>query len=120
MTVREAVDKAGMLYPNVFPFAEKASWLRELDRQIYAEFLSRYEDSAVYSPSEEYTADTCLYIGEPFTDIYISYIAMKLDIYNSDIERYRNSCTLFNNSYRNFTDYYNRNHTIAPVSVKIE
>lgn len=122
MTVREAVDKADLLYPNIFSFAEKADWLKELDMKVYAELFSRYPDNEDMRRDNirQYTPDTRLLIEGPYENMYILFIVMKTDILNSDTARYENSSMLFNNEYLAFTNYYNRTHMVKSTEITLQ
>ncbi len=122
MTVREAVDKADLLYPNVFSFSEKADWLRELDMKVTAELFSRFADSGDIKCCEKdrYTPDTKLLIEGPYENLYILFIVMKTDILNSDTVRYENSSALFNNEYLAFSNHYNRTHRVKSTEITLQ
>lgn len=122
MTVREAIDKADLLYPNVFSFSEKAEWLRELDMKLSAELFSRYPDhkDSEKETSGQYTPDTRLLIEGPYENLYILFIVMKTDIVNSDTVRYQNSSALFNNEYLAFSNHYNRTHMIKSAGITLQ
>lgn len=121
LSVRRAVERADMLYPNVLPFTVKADWLRELDMRLIRECLSRYEDGIREEVGDYSEApDTPLVAGEAFSGLYTAYIAMALDIVNTDIERYENSSALFNSQLLEYMKYINRTHKALGVRINIE
>lgn len=122
MTVREAIDKADLLYPNVFSFSEKADWLKELDMKVSAELFSRFPDFSDIKDCEQerYAPDTRLLIEGPYENLYILFIVMKIDIVNSDTVRYGNSSALFNNEYLAFSNHYIRTHRMKSAEITLK
>ncbi|MBR3767929.1 MAG: hypothetical protein IKL10_06795 [Clostridia bacterium] len=121
MTVKEAIEKTDILYPNVFSFSQKALWLQELDGKVFAEFLSNYKDSIEnFSGGYTLSPEKELLIPDLFSEIYQRYLIMQFDIRDSDITRYTNSASLFNTAYLSFMNYYNRTHTVKENSINID
>ncbi len=119
MTVREAVERADALFPNVLPFARKAEWLRELDMKVFTEFISFYEGQEKNMPEDFYSPDTKLLISEPFSEVYIRYICLQTDIANGDSAGYKNSAALFNSSYLAFMNHFNRTHLVKTQKITV-
>ena len=113
MTIAHAIARFDILYPNVFPFAEKLRWLSVLDGQIFQDILAACPENAGRT-FEGYTVGTDkkteLLASFPYDDIYIKYLAAQSDKINSDVARYVNSAAVFNAAYSEFAAYYNRTH----------
>lgn len=119
MTVKEAVERADALYPNVLPFTLKMQWLKELDEKVFTEFISSYEGYEKRAPEKEYTPLTVLLIDEPFSSIYVRYICLQADIMNGDTAGYKNSAALFNSAYLSFMNHFNRTNFIKKRNIRI-
>lgn len=113
MTIAHAIARFDVLYPNVFPYAEKLRWLSVLDGQIFHDIISAYPENAGRTfEGYEITTDkkTELLVPFPHDDIYIKYLAAQSDKVHSDVARYVNSAAVFNAAYSEFAAWYNRTH----------
>lgn len=61
-----------------------------------------------YDP--ELDMDTVLLVPEPYSNLYVKYLAAQVDYFNGELARYDNSMTLFNAALSAFADWYNRNN----------
>jgi len=59
-----------------------------------------------YDPEKD--MDTVLLVPEPYSSLYVKYIAAQVDYYNGEIGRYNNSMVMFNMALASFADFYNR------------
>jgi len=59
-----------------------------------------------YDPAKD--MDAVLLVPEPYSGLYVKYIAAQVDYYNGEIGRYNNSMVMFNMALAQFIDYYNR------------
>lgn len=114
MTIKEAIDKADTLKPNHYSRADKVGWLSTVEGLIAREIVARHQggDSAeAFTGYDDSTPDdTELLAGEPFAELYVYWLFAQIDFMNSEINRYNNSMTMFNASYQNFANFYNRNN----------
>ena len=113
MTIAHAIARFDVLYPNVFPYAEKLRWLSVLDGQIFQDIISVYPENAGQAfDGYGITTDKSTELLAPFPhdDIYIKYLAAQSDKINSDVARYVNSAAVFNAAYSEFAAFYNRTH----------
>lgn len=115
MTISEAIDLLDVLKANKYTDEQKRGWLTELDGQVYKEIISTHapdentpESFAGYDA--ETPGDTVLLVPSPYNDVYMHYLAMKVDLYNTEIINYNNDQQLFNAAYDSYAQYYNRTH----------
>lgn len=110
MTVKDAIDRFDVLYPNAMGLPEKLALLSGLDGRVDREILSLYgaddPDFAGYGPADY--PDAALRIGFPFEDLYIKYLSAENDLINGDALRYANSAAVFNAAYAEYAAYMNR------------
>lgn len=113
MTIDEAVTGFDLLYPNGLSYEQKLEWLSRLDKRIFDDVYSKYED-CIPESFDGYTrfspACTVLLVRFPHDDIYVKLLAMQYDLLNGDISRYNNSARIFNAAYAELCAAYNRTH----------
>lgn len=110
MTVQNAVQKADRLRPNAFSAEEKYAWLSEIDGRIKEEIYDLHEGfddigSCLYSDQNK-TAD--LYAPEPYSEMYVHWLFMKMDYINGEIDRFNNDAMMHNSTYLAFANHINR------------
>ncbi len=110
MTVREAIDRFDLLYPNAMPYTAKLKLLSDLDGRLYTEVLSNYENApaAFTGYTESTPSDTALLIRFPYDDIYIKALCAENDAVNGDIARYNNAAAAFNAAWEQYVNHVNR------------
>lgn len=60
---------------------------------------------------DEFVMDSELSIPDPYTDIYMFYIDMKIAYYNNDARLYNIASQEYNNAYLAYQQLFNRTHT---------
>jgi len=112
MTLKEAIERFDLLYPNALDITEKRRIISELDGRISLEIFSNYEgqETPFGGYSESTPGDTALLAAFPFEDIYIKALCTENDAVSGDISRYNNSAELFNTAWEQYAAYYNRTH----------
>jgi hypothetical protein len=113
MTLKEAIVKFDTEKSNTIPDELKIGWLSSLDSSVFHELVLTHENpkNISFSPlSVDSSEDTVLLIPEPFCDIYFHYLAMKSDLYYSDINKYNVDLSLYSSRFLDFERYYNRNY----------
>lgn len=110
MTLGETIRRFDLLYPNAMELPLKVSLVSQLEGRLNAELLPLYgeNDSAFtgYDALEDETR--ALMIPFPFDDIYIKFLAAENDLVNGDMDRYRNSSSVFNAAWETLAAFYNR------------
>lgn len=113
MTIADALNLVDTQKYNNFCTAEKISWLSELESQIYRELVATHEDAPA-SPFVPFTMDTpldtVLFAPEPYDQVYLHQLEMKMDYYSGEIEKYLNSRALRSAFYDALRSWYNRSH----------
>lgn len=114
MTVNEVIATVdSRMIGNRYPIEEKVRWLSDLDSRIYAEVISRYEDSGAKGFSG-YSADGNLndemIATDGYAEMYVFYLQAMINKENCEYTRYNNGMLMFNTFYSLFTRQYNRKH----------
>jgi hypothetical protein len=113
MTLMAAMHRADALKPNSYSNEEKIKWLSILDGLIKTKIIDTHEggEDVVFNGYEDDSdLTTELLVPAPYDDIYIHWLTMQIDLTNGEYARYNNSAMVYNNSYHEFADYYNRTH----------
>ena len=116
MTVQDAILRADELRPNTFSEDMKFLWLSELDGRVKTEILDTHEGfENVEMPSYNLGNRTeSLFVTEPYSDMYIYWLFMKMDFMNGEFDRFNNDAMLYNTSWLAFANHGNRTHTTIP------
>lgn len=120
MTATGLIERTDALFPNVFPFPMKVRWLWRLDAELCRDIFARYGDAPVPRDSEMTAADRELLLGEEFSDLYISYLTMKMELHSGNITGYVNAAALYNSAYLSFMQHYNRTHVAKGAKISID
>lgn len=114
MTCKELIDIVDKLHVNKYDDELKFRWLSDIDGQIYNDILCTHEDNFMPEGFEGYDSwndgETELIAAEPYTDLYRWYLEAQMDLANQEMNKYNNSKSMFNVSYKAFADAYNRQH----------
>ena len=114
MLIRECIDIVDGLKPNQYGVEEKTRWLSFLDMMIINDVLKTHEDyDEKYDLFEGYTTENLgikLIVDEPYDQMYLEFLKMKIDEENGETARYNNTSTMFNSYLTMFKKWYNKNH----------
>lgn len=113
MTLANAIGRFNAEHRNNTPPVLKITWICELDHQIHKEIIQTHETNGIYPQTfdgyDENTSDeTVLLVPDPYSELYIRYLAMKNDLFLNDISSYNNDTALFGSAYSDFANYFNR------------
>ncbi len=112
MTVQEAIARADAMKPNACPDDVKYAWLTELDGRIKTEILDThvgFDETGMPDYSYANRMENLL-APEPYSDMYVYWLFMKIDFMNGEFDRFNNDAMLYNTSWLAFSNYMNRIH----------
>ena len=112
------IVKADLLRPNAISEGEKVAWCLELERQLEHEFYPRYVQSTPPPEGEEgeETAtkptgrETVLSGSGPYEEMYVYYVASKVDLASQEMETYTVDAALLRAAMDDFRKDYHRTH----------
>ena len=110
MTIIEAINQINHLRPNNYTQQEKIFWLSELDGVVKAEILDATEEGrgiAFSGYDDNSSLHTSLLIPPPYDEIYLFWLASRIDFWNSEYDLYNNSILMFNTAFKAYHDHYN-------------
>ena len=104
MTIREAIEAVDDLKHNTYTNRQKLLWLSALEGMIQKTVMG--EDTA---PLTEKGMDDTLSAQPPFDEMYIHYLAAKIDYHNEEFDRCNNAMAMFQSIF----DKFRRSHIRA-------
>lgn len=115
MTVRQAIDRLQALKPHQYTDETAAGWLSDLDGRLYANYCQGHEgmENRAHGPYTAEADSAELMVEEPYTDLYIRYMAAQVDYHNAEFARYNNSMVMYNMLLAEYANWINRTHMPA-------
>lgn len=118
MTIQEVLENIDRNKPNMFTVQQKVAWLSELDQMVFNEIFLTHEGMprgiAFKGYDQDTPMDTVLLIPDAYAEVYEHCLARHMDQKNGELDKYQNDTTLFNSTYKTFSDYWTRTH--VPIS----
>lgn len=112
MKVKDAIEKTNQLKANAYSEENMSEWLSELENYAIESIFNRAEGNS-FAPvkySYEDDGEKELMIPDPYSEIYIYYLAAKIDYWNKELDSYNNNMSMYNASYSSFAAKYRREH----------
>lgn len=118
----EIIDRYDEVNENEVDADIKLEWIQSLEMIIYDEIIKKHEDDPLLEMIKEgeiesveeyfdkFDENTELLVPMPYHDVYTNWLDKKIAERYKESNKYNASVNLFNASYYNFTDAYNRNH----------
>lgn len=98
MKIKTAIDTADRrLSGNSYTKAEKIEWLKTLE-EMWSEFMLSFGAHGIKVDFSDENAE--LTVKEPYEEIYVIWLIMKMHYYNGEIELYNNSAEVFNSLFQ--------------------
>ena len=114
MTLQEALDMADQLKPNMMLESIKIRFISEIEGKIHKEILMKHEhddeDETCPTYDSDTSRDTELLVPAPYDMVYVYWLLAQIDHMNMEMDKYNNDRALFENAYREFNDYWTREH----------
>ncbi len=123
MTIADVIATIAEMKPHAFPDSKIVKWLSDLDAQIYKEVICHYdeetEDPTPYEMEDNEgtpaVPDVTLIVPEPYSELYVLYVAAQMDFWYGDIVRHNNNMMAYNNAYDGFLRWYHNKHKSKPL-----
>ena len=112
MTIIEAINGIDSLKPNKYTQEQKLEWLYRIDGLLKEQVVDTHEGGEGVEVIDYTKAPfgTELLVPAPYDELYINYLAMKIDYANGDFKKYNNSAYMYNESLGEYRKWYNRTH----------
>lgn len=111
MTIGEAIRRADAAKPNAIQRGEKVRWLSDVDMAVFRQLVQtheRGEELAFIGYDDDTPAEQLLLAVAPYDRMYVYYLLAQIDLWNNEIDRYQNSAALYNQTFADYANYYNR------------
>lgn len=121
MTINEAITRVDTLKPNGFEQSDKIAWLSIVDGMIKNNIIDTHEggeDISFNGYNDDTPLDTELIVKAPYDELYIPWLASKMDFYNGEFARYNNNIVRFNDTLTEYSNHYNRTHMPKGKQIK--
>lgn len=130
MTVQEILAKVDEIKPNTFDENLKITWLSELEGRIFNDVILTHVHDLVddgegnmieptFAGFDETSENEELLAPDTYCDLYRNYVFAQMDFANGETDRYNNSMIMFNKSYNDFCNWYNRTHKPIQKPLKL-
>lgn len=113
MTIIEAINSIDNLKHNTYTQTDKVKWLSRLDSMVMRLVIETHEGGEYvdfYGYDDETDIETELLIPEPFDEAYLRWMEAQIDYTNGEYDKYNNSMEMFNATWKDYQNYYNRTH----------
>lgn len=108
MKISEILARVNSDRPNGIDENRKIEWIRNLEKEIYDRFLSKFEDTEEYQTVD--AVDDELLVDDTYAEMYMYYLFGKIDLVHCEYERYNNDAALYNQIYTNWCAWYREQH----------
>ena len=103
MRINEAIARADELRLNTISEEQKYTWVFELECTV-CEMMGRA------SPKKNFPEDITLSMPSEHEDVYVKYLAAKIDYYNGESALYANDQAIFQDAMADARAWYLRNY----------
>lgn len=121
MRIIDAITQIDDQKHNTYSEKDKVGWLSRLDSMAKKMVIDTHEggENVVFTGYDSNTdMNTELLIPAPFDEAYLRWLEAQIDYANGEYSKYNNSIEMFNTSWTEYQNYYNRTHMPKGVSMK--
>lgn len=121
MKINDIISEFDIDRPNGIDAARKISWIADLDQDIYINIMSNFvkETEDEYVRYTENDTDKEVLAPDMYKDMYVLYLESKIDYITNEYERYQNSALAFNSKWKEYVNWYYKNHEHKEIELKI-
>ena len=113
MTIIEAITQIDSLKHNTYSQEQKVQWLSRLDNMVKRLIIDTHEggeDVEFTGYGDTMDLHTELLVPSPFDEMYLRWLESQIDYTNGEYGKYNNAILMFNTSWKEYQNYYNRTH----------
>ena len=121
MTIAEAISKVDALKPNTYTPEDKIGWLSTLDSRVKTQIIDTHEGCCkppFYGYDSVLDQETELLVPAPYDEMYLRWLEAQIDYTNGEYGKYNNAIVMFNTSWKEYQNYYNRTHMPKGKNIK--
>lgn len=109
-TINDILTEVDELKPNVYDDLQKIKWLNTLEKKIIKDVINTHETEFEFEEHNSDDVNDELIVAEPYAEIYTYYLFAMIDFHNNEMDRYQGTMAMFNSSYQDFVNHFNRNN----------
>ena len=112
MTLATLIARIQSLRPSQYDEVQLVDWINEVEAQVADEVINRaWADNVEFHPYDiAVDAERKLILPDEHCDVYLHYLAAKIDYWNGETDRYNNSAAMYAASWKSMASAYRRNH----------
>lgn len=112
MKLATLIARINSLRPSQYDESQLVDWINEVEAQVADDVINRaWANNVEFKPYDiSVDGEKELLIPDENCDVYLHYLAAKIDFWNGELERYNNSASMYMSSWRSFAGSYRRNH----------
>lgn len=112
MTLAKLIAEIQTLRPSQYDEHQLTAWVNEIEAQTVDEVYNKAMfDQTEFTPYDiDLDAEKELLIPDEHAEVYLHYLASKIDYWNGEIDRYNNSAAMYGASWATFANKYRRHH----------
>lgn len=121
MTIIEAINQIDSLKHNTYSQEQKVQWLSRLDSMVKRLIIDTHEggeDVTFTGYGDATDLHTEMLIPAPFDEMYLRWLESQIDYTNGEYGKYNNAIVMFNTSWKEYQNYYNRTHMPKGKTIK--
>ena len=121
MTIIEAITQIDSLKHNTYSQENKVQWLSRLDSMVKRLIIDTHEggEDVEFTGYDGATdMHTEMLIPAPFDEMYLRWLEDQIDYTNGEYGKYNNAIVMFNTSWKEYQNYYNRTHMPKGKNIK--
>ena len=112
MKISEAISRIDSLKHNTYTEGDKIQWLSRLDTMVKKHIIDTHEgaDVAFTVYNDDTDPQVELLVPAPHDEVYLLWMEAQIHYYNGEYDKYNNAIVMFDASFEDFKNYYNRTH----------
>lgn len=112
MKLATLISKIQTLRPSQYDEEQLTEWVNEVEAQVVETILNRASGNNIeFEPYDiAVDAEKELLVPDENCDLYIHYLAAKIDYWNAELDRYNNDVAMYSASWQTFASKYRRTH----------
>jgi hypothetical protein len=116
MQLGQLIATIDTMKPNHYDKDLKTDWVNEIEFKIINQIYNRIKgNNKVYEPYKyDEDVEKDLTLPQQFNDVYLGYLAAKIDFMNAEYERYNNNVALFQAAFNDCAAWYKRSYNQKP------
>lgn len=112
MKLATLIARIQVLRPSQYDEQQLTEWVNEVEAQVVETILNRASGNNIQLEPYDIAVDAEkeLLVPDENCDLYLHYLAAKIDFWNAELDRYNNDVAMYSASWQTFASKYRRTH----------